>query len=171
MLSGVNRGQNLAEDTSVSGTVAAAVQAMQLGVRAIALSQANNFRKGEPIPWETAAHFGPQIIKDLIAEPWSDNSIINVNFPDCLPGDVTGIEVTHQGARDQAVHHIDARADLRGNAYYWIGYHGKLSRPPPGSDLRAIYENRISITPLHLDLTQHEALGGLRARIKTAVSP
>lgn len=171
VLSGVNRGQNLAEDTSVSGTVAAAIQAMQMGVPAIALSQATRFRPGEPIAWETAARFGAGVVGDLIAQPWPKNCVINVNFPDCLPDDVAGVEVTFQGARDQAVHHIDARADLRGNAYYWIGYHGKLSRPPVGSDLRAIYENRISITPLHLDLTQHDALSGLKARLDTKVAP
>jgi 5'-nucleotidase len=162
ILSGVNRGQNLAEDTSVSGTVAVALQGMQMGIASIALSQAMNFRSGEPIPWQTAAAHGPKILAQLVAAKWAPNTIINVNFPDCLPDDVTGTEVTFQGFRDEMVNHIDARADLRGNAYYWIGYQGKLSRPPEGSDLRAIYDNRISITPLHLDMTEHSTLQRLR---------
>jgi 5'-nucleotidase len=162
VLSGINRGQNLAEDTSVSGTVAVAMQAMQMGVPAIALSQAMNFRAGEPIPWETAAHHGPDVIKRLLAQGWPKNVVLNVNFPDCLPGEVAGTDVTFQGVRDEATNHVDRRDDLRGNAYYWIGYHGKLSKPPVGSDLRAIYDNRISITPLHLDMTEHSALIALR---------
>jgi 5'-nucleotidase len=158
VLSGINRGQNLAEDTSVSGTVAAAMQGMQMGVPSIALSQAMNFRTGEPIPWQTAAAHGPRVLMALVEAKWPANVVMNVNFPDCLPDDVTGTEGTFQGFRDEAVNHIDRRADLRGNAYYWIGYQGKLSKPPQGSDLRAIYENRISITPLHLDMTEHSAL-------------
>ena len=162
VLSGVNRGQNLAEDTSVSGTVAVAMQAMQMGVPAIAMSQAMNFRTGEAIPWQTAAEHGSGVITKLLAQKWPANVVINVNFPDCLPQDVTGTEVTFQGVRDEAVNHVDRRDDLRGNAYYWIGYHGKLSKPPRGSDLRAIYDNRISITPLHLDMTEHRALDALK---------
>jgi 5'-nucleotidase len=162
VLSGINRGQNLAEDTSVSGTVAVAMQAMQMGVRAIAFSQAMNFRQGEPIPWQTAAAHGPSVLKTLVDANWPANVILNVNFPDCLPDDVAGTDVTFQGFRDEAINHIDRRADLRGNAYYWIGYQGKLSKPPQGSDLRAIYENRISITPLHLDMTEHSALNALK---------
>ena len=162
VLSGVNRGQNLAEDTSVSGTVAVAMQAMQMGVPAIAMSQAMNFRTGEAIPWQTAAEHGSGVITKLLAQTWPANVVINVNFPECLPQDVTGTEVTFQGVRDEAVNHVDRRDDLRGNAYYWIGYHGKLSKPPRGSDLRAIYDNRISITPLHLDMTEHRALDALK---------
>jgi 5'-nucleotidase len=162
VLSGINRGQNLAEDTSVSGTVAVAMQAMQMGVPAIALSQAMHFRPGETIPWQTAAAHGPGVISKLLAQKWPDNVVLNVNFPDCLPGEVAGTEATFQGVRDEAVNHVDRRDDLRGNAYYWIGYHGKLSKPPLGSDLRAIYENRISITPLHLDMTEHSALSALK---------
>jgi 5'-nucleotidase len=161
VLSGVNRGQNLAEDTSVSGTVAVAMQGMQMGVPSIAFSQAMNFREGKPIPWETAAAHGPAVLARLVEASWGPNTIINVNFPDCLPNDVTGTQVTFQGFRDEAVNHIDKRADLRGNDYFWIGYQGKLSKPPLGSDLRAIYENRISITPLHLDMTEHAALAAL----------
>jgi 5'-nucleotidase len=162
VLSGINRGQNLAEDTSVSGTVAAAMQGMQMGVPSIALSQAMNFRAGQPIPWQTAAAHGPDLLARIMTTKWGPNTVINVNFPDCLPEDVAGTQVTFQGFRDEAINHIDRRADLRGNAYFWIGYQGKLSKPPEGSDLRAIYDNHISITPLHLDMTEHKALDALR---------
>lgn len=165
VLSGVNRGQNLAEDTSVSGTVAAAMQGMQMGVPSIAFSQAMNFRSGQPIAWETAAAHGPNLLAKLAATQWGPNTVVNVNFPDCLPDDVLGTHVTFQGFRDEAVNHIDRRADLRGNDYFWIGYQGKLSKPPEGSDLRAVYDNYISVTPLHLDMTEHSALATLRASL------
>lgn len=163
VLSGVNRGQNLAEDTSVSGTVAAAMQGMQMGVRSIALSQAHGFRAGEPIPWECAAAHGANVVRALLGAEWPDGVVMNVNFPDRLPDDVGGVEATFQGARDEDVNHVDRREDLRGNDYFWIGYRGKLSRPPQGSDLRAIYDGRISVTPLHIDLTEHSVLKGLRS--------
>lgn len=163
VLSGVNRGQNIAEDVSVSGTVAAAVQGMQMGVRSMALSQALNFRPGQPIPWECAAAHGAGIIRQLLNAPWPDGVVMNINFPDRLPGDVAGVEATFQGFRDEGINHVDAREDLRGNAYYWIGYKSKMSAPPVGSDLRAVYEGRISITPLHIDMTEHAALTALRA--------
>jgi 5'-nucleotidase len=163
VLSGVNRGQNIAEDVSVSGTVAAAVQGMQMGVRAIALSQAMNFRVGQPVPWACAATHGERVIRALLEAPWPDGVVMNVNFPDRLPEDVAGMEATFQGFRDESINHVDARRDLRGNAYYWIGYKAKMSAPPKGSDLRAVYEGRISVTPLHIDLTEHQALASLRA--------
>jgi 5'-nucleotidase len=162
VLSGVNRGQNLAEDTSVSGTVAAAVQGMQMGIPSIALSQAVNFRVSQPIPWHTAEAHGAGVLRKLLAKPWSDGVVMNVNFPDCEPEEVTGLEATFQGFRDECIHQIDRRSDLRGNDYYWIGYRGKLSKPPAGSDLLAIYENRISVSPLHIDMTEHRVLSALR---------
>ena len=153
VLSGVNNGQNIAEDVTVSGTVAAAVQGMQMGIPSIALSQAKGFRAGASIPWQTAAAHGPAVLRALIAARWPDGVVMNVNFPDCLPGDVTGIEATFQGERDEDVTHVERRLDLRGNHYFWIGYAAKLSRPPEGSDLRAVYDGRISVTPLQMNLT------------------
>ena len=155
VLSGVNRGQNIAEDTSQSGTVAGAVEAMHLGVPGIALSQTKGMRKGSPVPWETAREHGAAIIRMLLDNPWPKDVIMNVNFPDRLPDEVAGIEITHQGFRDESIIHTDKRTDLRGNDYYWIGFGGKLSNPAEGTDLRAIYDGKISITPLHIDLTHH----------------
>lgn len=164
ILSGVNRGQNLAEDTSQSGTVAAAIEGMHLGVPSIALSQARNFRTGEAIPWDTARLWGPRIVRELLRTGWPRKVVVNVNFPDRAPGDVSGVEVTRQGFRDEAVSHLDKRMDLRGGEYFWIGYAGKLSEPAEGTDLRAIYDGRISITPLNIDMTDHafrERLAGV----------
>ncbi len=167
VLSGVNNGQNIAEDTSFSGTVAAAMFGMQMGVRSISLSQSKNFRERGSLPWETAEAWGAKAIKPLLELGWPDNAIMNVNFPDCDPGDVAGIQITRQGFRDEAIIHTDRREDLRGNDYFWIGYKGTLSKPPEGTDLRAIYEGFVSISPLHVDLTHEAFLQKLRETWQT----
>src|SRR5262245_15511489 len=168
ILSGVNRGQNLAEDTSQSGTVAAAIEGMHLGIPSIAFSQARNFRRGEPIPWDTGRIWGPRVLKALLKAGWPKNCVINVNFPDRLAQDVTEIEVTRQGFRDEAISTLEKRTDLRGADYFWIGYSSRPSEPPEGTDLRAIYEGRISVTPLHIDMTHHGYLGELAGKLKVA---
>ncbi len=164
VLSGVNAGQNLAEHVTLSGTVAAAMQGAQLGVPSVALSQAYGFQDRARIEWETARTFGPDILRRLLEVKWSENTLINVNFPDRAPDKVAGTELTVQGFRDQNILRAEQRTDLRGKDYYWLGFTGKLSNPPVGTDLRAIYEGRISITPLQLDLTHHDA----RARLDQA---
>jgi 5'-nucleotidase len=166
LLSGVNRGQNIAEDTSQSGTVAAAIEGMHLGIPSIAFSQARNFRRGEPIPWDTGRVWGPRVLKALLKTGWPKSCVINVNFPDRLPDKIAGIEVTAQGFRDEAISTLEKRTDLRGADYFWIGYSGKLSEPPEGTDLRAIYEGRISITPLHIDMTHHAFRADLQKSLK-----
>jgi 5'-nucleotidase len=163
VLSGVNRGQNLAEDVTFSGTIAGAMQGMQLGIPAIALSQARGLRGEEaPIPWETAETFGPGIVGKLLEQGWPKDVLMNVNFPDVLPDQVKAVEVTSQGRRDQHIIYADKRTDPRGGTYFWFGFRGKLSNPPEGTDLRAIYEGRIAVTPLHVDLTHAETIHALK---------
>ncbi|XBQ15201.1 MAG: 5'/3'-nucleotidase SurE [Oceanicaulis sp.] len=164
VLSGVNSGQNIAEDVTFSGTVAGAMQGTQLGIPSIAFSQAYGFEGRAKIRWETARAHGPAVLKKLLETPWSENTLMNVNFPDRAPDDVAGLEVTVQGVRDQTILRAEKRTDLRGRDYYWLGFTGKKSDPAVGTDLRAIYDGRISITPLHLDLTRHDA----RERLKDA---
>lgn len=153
VLSGVNRGQNLAEDVTYSGTIAGALQGMQLGIRSVALSQARGFRSAGSIAWETAEAFGPGMLRRLLEIGWPTDVVININFPDAEPHDVHGVEVTEQGVRDHHIAFAERRTDLRGQEYYWIGFKGTLSDPPEGTDLRAIYAGRISVTPLHVRLT------------------
>jgi 5'-nucleotidase len=163
VLSGVNRGQNLAEDVSMSGTVAGAIQGMALGIPSIALSQAMSiFHDGERAMYETAEAHGPGVIKRLIELGWPRNVMINVNFPDVAPDEVKEVEVTRQGFRDFKHMHAERRTDLRGRDYYWMGFKGQLSNPPAGTDLRAIYDGKISVTPLHIDLTHVETVHELR---------
>ncbi len=162
VLSGVNRGSNLAEDVTMSGTIAGALQGMHHGIPSIALSQTRGFRGEEAVAWETAARFAPGIIKRLVETGWPRDVVMNINFPDVLPDDVTAVEVTRQGERDQDIRRVEKRTDLRGNGYYWIGFRPQRSNPPEGTDLRAVYDGRISVTPLHVDLTHAETVAKLK---------
>jgi 5'-nucleotidase len=163
VLSGVNRGQNIAEDVTMSGTVAGAIEGMALGVPSIALSQSMlAFHDEVKAYWETAVAFGPGIVRRLLEIGWPNDVVMNVNFPARPPEAVTEVEVTRQGFRDMHIRRAEKRTDLRGRDYYWMGFSGQLSDPADGTDLRATYEGRISITPLHIDLTHHETLFAMR---------
>lgn len=164
LLSGVNRGSNMADDVTLSGTIAGALAGLHAGIPSIALSQARGYRgPDEDIPWETAERFAPGIISALVRHGWPADVVINVNFPDRKPEDVDKLDVTWQGQRDTDVRHVEKRTDLRGNGYYWIGFRNQRSATKPGSDLDAIYNGRISVTPLHVDLTHRETLERLKA--------
>src|SRR5580658_6195516 len=114
VLSGVNRGRNAGEDVIYSGTIAGAMEGTVLGIPSLALSQAYKSHSGQPPHWETGLHFAPDIIRRVLAEGMPSDVLINVNFPDCAPGEVKGIAVTSQGRRRQERLHIDKRTDGRG---------------------------------------------------------
>ena len=153
VLSGVNRGQNIAEDVTYSGTIAAAMEGTVLGIPSVALSQAYGFEGREKVKWKTAETHGPALIAKLVETGWPRDVLINVNFPDVPHDAVREVQVTVQGKRDQSNALIERREDARGVPYFWLGFQRILSNPPEGTDLRAIYSGRISVTPLHLDLT------------------
>ncbi|MSO67638.1 MAG: 5'/3'-nucleotidase SurE [Pseudolabrys sp.] len=154
VLSGVNRGRNCAEDVTYSGTVAAAMEGAVLGIPSIALSQAYAFSTKRHPFWDTAIAHAPDLIRRILSVGMPRDVLVNINFPDCAPHDVAGVAVTVQGKRDQELLRIDARNDGRGNPYYWIAFgRGDNSGAGPGSDLAALNEKRISVTPLRLDLT------------------
>lgn len=164
VLSGVNRGSNMADDVTLSGTIAGALAGLHAGIPSIALSQARGYRGAdEEIPWATSERFAPGIIRALLKQGWPADVVMNINFPDVKPEQVTRVDVTWQGARDADIRHIEKRTDLRGNGYYWIGFRNARSTTKPGSDLDAIYHGRISVTPLHVDLTHHETVAKLKA--------
>jgi 5'-nucleotidase len=154
VLSGVNRGRNAGEDVIYSGTVAGAVEGTVIGVPSLALSQAYASRSGRPPHWETSLHYAPDIIRRVVAKGIPRDVLINVNFPDCAPDEVKRIAVTAQGRRRQERLQIDQRKDGRGNPYYWIAYvrHGFV-KAEEGTDLAALDERCIAITPLKLDMT------------------
>src|SRR5258708_19572325 len=139
VLSGVNRGANLAEDVTMSGTVAGAIEAMALGVPGIALSQMGGYEPHDPY-FEAAEAFAPGIIRRLMEVGWPEDVVLNVNFPNRPPSQVKEVEVTRQGFRDVQVRMAEKRTDLRRRDYYWIGLPQKPSQPPQGTDLRALYE-------------------------------
>ena len=142
VLSGVNRGHNTAEDVTMSGTVAGAIQGMVLGVPSIALSQALSlFHDDEVAHYETAEAFAPAIIETLLAAGWPKDVIINLNFPNRPPEQVEQVEVTRQGFRDMHNARVEKRTDLRGRDYYWMGF---TARRPTVADesLRATWSSR-----------------------------
>ena len=163
VLSGVNRGHNVGEDCSYSGTVAGALQGMAFGIRSIALSQSlERFHDEVTAHWETAEAFAPAIISRLLARPWQAGVVMNLNFPNRAPDEVAEIEVTRQGFRDIGEMHAVKRTDLRGRDYYWMSFRGAKQEHPAGTDLRAMDEGRISVTPLHIDLTHMPSVHDLK---------
>lgn len=160
VLSGVNWGGNLAEDVTYSGTVAAAMEATLFKIKAFALSQV--FRGRQDIQWETAERFAPDLIRTLYALDWADDLLINLNFPDCAPDDVVGHEVTVQGRREGQGEPLEERLDPRGHPYVWIGLQSFGKTFTPGSDLQAVIDHKISITPIHMDLTHRESMDRLK---------
>ena len=161
VLSGVNRGQNLADDVTYSGTIAAAMEGTALGLKSIALSQAVGiYDNGES--FEVASAHGAAIVQKLVKMEFGPGVLMNVNFPDCRSGDVAGIDVTRQGKRDQNYLLLDERKDTRGGTYYWMGFAREKGNPPVGTDLAAVFNKRISVTPLHMNLTQLDAMDALR---------
>lgn len=158
VLSGVNRGQNVAEDVTYSGTIAGAMEGTILGIRSIALSQAYGAGGRANLKWACAAEHGPRVIEKILEIGIEPGILVNVNFPDCEPGEVQGVAVSSQGQRNQALLRIDARHDGRGNPYFWLAFAKARFEPGNGSDLKAIAENRIAVTPLRLDLTDEPEL-------------
>ena len=154
LLSGINAGANLADDVTYSGTVAAAMEATLLGVPAIAFSQSGSL--GSPIKWETAEAHTLKVIQMLCEQGWPAEVLMNVNFPDVTPEGIKGYEVARQGARPDYKSLIKAE-DPRGlPPYYWIGPVPDMVDIDDESDLATMNKKKISITPLHLDLT-HDA--------------
>jgi 5'-nucleotidase len=166
ILSGVNRGSNIADDVTYSGTIAGAMEGTALGIPSIALSQSYGGEEVGHPRWQCAEAHGADVVKRLLAIGWPQETLININFPDVEPDKIAGIEITEQGRRDMQTATMEKRTDLRGNAYYWIGFKHLRSNPNPGTDLRAIYDKKISITPLHLNLTEYKVLEKMRAAFK-----
>jgi 5'-nucleotidase len=165
ILSGVNRGSNIADDVTYSGTIAAAMEGTQLGIKSIAMSQITGmYGNGES--FAVAEAHGVAIVKKLLALDFGKGVLMNVNFPDCRVDEVAGIDVTTQGKRDQNYLLVDERKDARGHAYFWLGFGRERGQPPAGTDIAAIFNKRVSVTPLHMNLTKNEMLDPLRNLFK-----
>jgi 5'-nucleotidase len=155
VLSGVNRGRNVAEDVVYSGTIAGALEGTILGLPSFALSQEFSIETREKPLWETALKFGPQILRKVIDAGVPKNTVINVNFPAVAPDEVKGVRVTRQGKRNLGFLKVDQRRDGRGNPYFWIGFEraAVMDTPAGGTDLAALAAGYVSVTPLRLDRT------------------
>lgn len=167
ILSGVNHGSNLAEDITYSGTVAAAMEGALLGIKSIALSMMLGFEAGERRAiWDTPLAHAPGLIKKLLEHKWAPKTLVNVNFPDVPPEEIAGIAVTTQGIRDQALLNIDSRTDPWGTPYFWFGFERRESTLVAGTDLAAIAEKKISVTPLTCDLTDRAGIKTLSTKLR-----
>jgi 5'-nucleotidase len=157
ILSGVNRGANLGDDVTYSGTVSAALEGALAGVRSIALSQVYAREgMGDSVPFAVAEAWGERALRPLIDMPFAPRTLINVNFPPLTAAEVRGIRVVRQGFHDYARGSLVESVDPRGYPYFWFGLHGIEQTPGHESDLEAIADGYVSVTPLHVDLT-HEA--------------
>ena len=166
VISGVNRGQNMADDILYSGTVAGAMEGTLLGIPSIALSQAYGFDTRDSPLWETAEAHGPRVISTLIEQGFGGGILFNINFPNCAPAAVRGTVLTRQGRRVPDWLKVEQRSDGRGFPYYWIGFQRSRMDPEAGTDLHAIAHDHISVTPLSLDYTHDSSLERLSAAFR-----
>jgi len=165
ILSGVNRGANLADDITYSGTVSAAIEGALAGIRAIAFSQVYAREgMGDEVPFGAALEWGPKVLAKLIDAPMAERTLINVNFPAIPAEDVKGIRVVRQGFHDYLRGTIVEGRDPRGYRYFWFGLDQIEHTLDHGTDLEAIEEGYVAVTPLQLDLTHYSTIGILAER-------
>ena len=155
VLSGVNSGQNVADDVTYSGTVAGAMEGTLLGIRSIAISQAYTFKDGRIMPWDVVESLAPALLKKLIKIDLPAGTLLNVNFPNCPVDEVKGVVVTDQGQLTHGLS-IEEREDGRGFPYFWLKFGRRDFSPEANSDIKAISNGYVSVTPLKLDLTNHQ---------------
>jgi 5'-nucleotidase len=151
LLSGINRGPNLAEDITYSGTASAAMEGALLGIPSVALSQIITYKS--EIHWATSRAFAPRVIERLLGMRWRPGTFVNVNFPNCPPEEVAGIRVTHQGMRPPGAFRPVRRVDERHVPYYWIKIDFPDGGEDHGNDLQAVRDKEVSITPMQIDMT------------------
>ncbi len=165
ILSGINRGANLAEDVTYSGTVSATMEGALAGVPSIALSQSYSREGlGDNVPFGAAEAWAERVLAPLLGQPMAPGTLVNVNFPALPAEQVRGVRVARQGIRDYGRTQVIQRTDPRGYPYYWLGLGPMVETPGHQTDLEAIDDGYISVTPLHLDLTHEPSLEQLRSR-------
>jgi 5'-nucleotidase len=153
VVSGINPGPNLGDDVTYSGTVAGAYEGMLLGIPSFAISLVSM----EPKHPQSAARFAVTLAKYILARGLPADTVLNVNVPDGPYDAIAGVSFTRMGRRNYQ-DEIISRVDPRGRTYYWIGGADPSHFSEPGTDFEAIDNNRISVTPLQRDITNHAAL-------------
>ena len=168
ILSGVNRGANLGDDVTYSGTVSAAFEGALAGIRAVALSQVyKSESQGANVSFDAAEHWGEAVLRPLLDAPFATRTLVNVNFPPLAADAVNGIRVVRQGFHDYARGSVVEGTDPRGFPYFWFGLHGIEHTPGHQTDLEAIADGFVAVTPLQLDFTHAASLGPLAGRFRT----
>ena len=155
--SGINKGANMGDDITYSGTVSAAMEGTILGIPSIAVSLAsrNHFR------FDAAADFALRAARKVLRHGLPKDTLLNINLPNLPAEEVRGVRITRQGKRIYGDSIVEKR-DPRGRKYYWIGGDSLRSEEMPGSDLEAVEQNCISVTPVHLDFTNYSSMRILR---------
>lgn len=157
VVSGINAGANMGDDVIYSGTVAAATEGRFLGLPAIAVSLASH----TPRYFDTAARVVLELVEHLREQPLAPDSILNINVPDLPHDELQGILATRLGHRHKA-EPVIKQTDPRGRPIYWVGQAGAEQDAGPGTDFHAVRNGYVSVTPLQVDLTRHQALSDLR---------
>ncbi|RJF92888.1 5'/3'-nucleotidase SurE [Sphingomonas cavernae] len=164
VLSGVNRGANLAEDVTYSGTVSAAMEGALAGLRSVALSQVYaRDGTGEQVPFDAAESWGEKVLAPLLDWEMPHRTLININFPPIAAEVVKGVKIVRQGFRDYGRMKIVEGTDPRGFPYYWFGLGGSVQTAGHTTDVEAVADGYITVTPLQLDLTHDPSLAALEA--------
>jgi 5'-nucleotidase len=157
VISGINSGANMGDDTIYSGTVAAATEGFLLGIPAIAVSLAGS----DLAHYETAALVAVELVKRIETNTHTSPWLLNVNVPDVAYDQLQGIEVTRLGKRHKAEPVVKA-SNPHGQTVYWVGAAGKAQDAGEGTDFCAILNRRVSLTPLQIDLTQYTQIEAVR---------
>ena len=157
VVSGINPGPNLGDDVTYSGTVAGAYEGMLLGIPSLAVSVVSL----EPKHLDTTAQVAVRLARHVLANGLPPDTALNVNVPDMPYDQLEGVAITRMGRRDYK-DEIVCRTDPRGRTYYWIGGADPSHIEEPGTDFDAIEHRRVSVTPLHRDLTHHAVLNHFR---------
>ena len=158
VISGINSGANMGDDTIYSGTVAAATEGFLLGIPSIAISLAGR----ELVNYETAARVAVELVRRFEKNIHTSSWLLNVNVPDVAHDQLQGTEVTRLGKRHKAEPVVKA-SNPHGQTVYWVGAAGKAQDAGEGTDFFAISNRRVSITPLQIDLTQYTQLESVRS--------
>jgi len=153
VVSGINAGANLGDDVLYSGTVAAATEGRFLGFPAVAVSMESH----NPQYYETGARVALELVLRLSRHPMNASSILNVNVPDIPYEELQGFKTTRLGHRHKAEPVVQT-TDPRGKTIYWVGPAGAEQDAGPGTDFHAVRNGYVSITPIKVDLTSHDAL-------------